>query len=41
MSENKLMYFPCKKFTKIFQDTGALKIRALYQKNIEVYFMGI
>lgn len=27
--EKKLMYFQCKKFAKIFQHTGALKVRAL------------
>lgn len=35
------MYFSSKKFTKIFQHTGALKVKTLYQKNIEVYLMGM
>jgi len=39
--EQNLMYFPCGKFAKVFQHTGTLKVRALYQKNIEVYFGGM
>lgn len=35
--DKKITRFLCKKFAKSFQCTGALKVRALEQKKIELY----